>query len=54
MAIVSGVTVVPNPRIAGVALAGLHGYETVAAMGKTLELDSGKRVLRDQKGGRAY
>jgi len=54
MAVVSGVTVVPNARIAGVALTGLHGYKAVAAMGKTLELDGGKRVLRKQEGGRAH
>jgi hypothetical protein len=46
MAIVSGVTVVPNARIAGVALTGLHSYKAIAAMGKTLELDGCKRVLR--------
>src|SRR5262249_50854278 len=54
MTVVSGVTVVPNARIAGVALTGLHGYKAVAAMGKTLELDGGKRVLRKQEGGRAH
>jgi hypothetical protein len=54
MAVVSGVTVVPNARIAGVALTGLHGYKAVATMGKTLELDGGKRVLRKQEGGRAH
>ena len=41
MAVVPGVTVVPNARIAGVALASLYGYKAVAAMGKTLELDGG-------------
>ena len=54
MAVVSGVTVVPNARIAGVALTGLHGYKPVAAMGKALEHDGGKRVLRKQEGGRAH
>jgi len=54
MAIVSGVTVVPNARIAGVALTGLHGYKAVAAMSKTLKLDGGKRVLRKQEGGRTH
>jgi hypothetical protein len=54
MAVVSGVTVVPNSRIAGVALTGLHGYKAVAAMSKTLELDGGKRVLRKQEGGSAH
>jgi hypothetical protein len=54
MAVVSGVTVVPNARIAGVALTGVHGYKAIAAMGKTLELDGGKRVLRRQEGGRAH
>jgi len=44
---------VPNARIAGVALTGLHGYKAVVAMGKTLELDGGKRVLRNQEGRRA-
>ena len=47
-------TVVPNARIAGVALTGLHGYKAVATMGKTLESDGGDRVLRKQKGGRAH
>ena len=54
MAVVSSVTVVPNARIAGVALTGLHGYKAVATMGKTLESDGGDRVLRKQKGGRAH
>jgi len=54
VAVVSGVTVVPNARIAGVALTGLHGYKAVAAMGKALELDGGNRVLRKQEGGRAH
>jgi hypothetical protein len=48
MAVISGVTVVPNARIVRVALTGLYGYKAVAAMGKTLELDGGKRVLRKQ------
>ena len=43
-------TVVPNARIAGVALTGLHGYKAIAAMGKALELDGGKRVLPKQAG----
>jgi len=54
MTVVSGVTVVPNARSAGVALTGLHGHKAVAAMGKALELDRGKRALRKQKGGRAH
>ena len=54
MAVISSVAVVPRTRIAGVALTGLHGYKAVAAMGKTLERDSGKRVVRKQDGGRAY
>ena len=54
MAVVSGVTVVPNARIASVALTGLHVYKALAAMGKTLELDGGKRVLRKQEGGCAH
>jgi len=53
MAVVSGVTIVPNARIGGVTLTGLHGYKAVVAMGKTLELDGSKRVLRKQKRGRA-
>jgi hypothetical protein len=52
MAVISGVTVVPNARIAGVALTGLHGDEAVAAVRKTLEHDGGTRVLRKQKDGR--
>ena len=54
MAVVSGVTVVPNARSAGVALTGLHGYKAVAAMSKAFELDRGERVLRKQEGGRAH
>jgi hypothetical protein len=54
MAVVSGVTVVPNARTAGVALTGLHGYKAIAAMGKALELDGGKRALRRQESGRAH
>jgi hypothetical protein len=54
MAVVSGVTVVPNARIAGVALTGLHGYKAIAAMGKALELDGGKCVLGGQEGRRAH
>jgi hypothetical protein len=46
MAVVSGVTVVPNARIAGVAFTGMHGYKALAAMGKTLELDGGNCILR--------
>jgi hypothetical protein len=46
MAVISGVTVVPNARIAGVA--------AVAAMRKTLKHDGGKRVLRKQEGERAH
>lgn len=44
-------TVVPNARIAGVTLTGVHRYKAVAAMGKTLELDGGDRVLCKQRGG---
>jgi hypothetical protein len=54
MAVVSGMTVMPNARIAGVAFTGVHGYKAIAAMGKALELDGGKRVLRKQQGGRAH
>jgi len=59
MAVISSVTVVPNARIAGVALTCLHGYQAVTAqavtaMGKTLELDGGKRVLPKQQGGCAH
>jgi len=54
MAVVSGVAVVPNTRIAGVALTGLHGYKAVGAMGKTLELGGGKRVLRKHEVGHAH
>jgi len=53
MAVVSGVTIVPNARIAGVALTGLHGYKAVAAMVKTRELDGGGCALRKQEGGSA-
>jgi uncharacterized MAPEG superfamily protein len=48
------VTIVPNARIAGVALTGLHGYKAVATMGKTFELDGRKRVLCKQEAGRAH
>jgi hypothetical protein len=54
MAVVSGVTVVPNARIAGAALTGLHSYKAVATMRKTLKHNGGKRVLRKQEGGRAH
>ena len=54
MAVVSSVTVVPNARVSGVALTGLHGYKAVVAMRKTLEHDGSKRVLRKQEGGRAH
>jgi hypothetical protein len=37
-----------------VALTGFDGDKAVAAMGKTLELDGGKRVLRQYEGGRAH
>ena len=53
MAVVSGVTVVPNARITGVTLTSMHGYKALAAMGKTLELDGSKCALRKQEGGRA-
>src|SRR5262249_35514245 len=49
VAVISGVTVVPNARIAGVALTGLHSYKAVVAMGKTLEPDGGERVLPKQE-----
>jgi hypothetical protein len=32
----------------------MHGYKALAAMGKTLELDGGIRILRKQEGGRAH
>jgi hypothetical protein len=54
VAVVSRVTVVPNARIAGVALTGLYGYKALAAMGKTLEHDGGNRILHKQEGGRAH
>jgi hypothetical protein len=54
MAVISGVAVMPNARIAGVALTGFHCYKTVAAMGEALELDSGNRVLRRQESGCAH
>jgi hypothetical protein len=53
MAIVSYATEVPDPRIAGVALA-VHSDKALAAMIQTLELDDGMRVLRQQEGGRAH
>jgi hypothetical protein len=53
MAVISGMAVVPNARIAGVAFTGVHSYWAVAAMGKTLEFDRGKRILRTQEGGGA-
>lgn len=53
MAVMSSMAVVPNARIAGVAFTGVHGYRAVAAMGKTLELDGGQRVLRHQHSGGA-
>ena len=46
MAVVSGVTVVPDARIAGVALTGMHGYKALAAMGKALEHHGGNCILR--------
>jgi len=54
MTVVSGVTVVPNARISGVALTGLDCYKAVVAMRKTLKHDGSKRVLRKQEGGRAH
>jgi hypothetical protein len=54
MAVVSGVTVVPNARIGGVAFTGVQGYKALAAMGKTLEHDGSNRILRKQEGGRAH
>jgi hypothetical protein len=48
------VTVMPDARIACVAFTSVHGHRAVAAMGKTLELDGGKRVLCKQEGGRAH
>ena len=53
MAVVTGVTVVPNARMAGVALTGLDGYKAVGAMSKTLKHDGSTCILRKQKGGRA-
>jgi hypothetical protein len=49
MAVVSGVTEVPDARIDREALTDLLGDKTVAAMSKTFELDSGQRVLRQQE-----
>jgi hypothetical protein len=54
MAVISGVTVMPNARIAGMALAGLHSDEAVAAVRKTFEHDGGTRVLGKQKDGRGH
>jgi hypothetical protein len=49
MAVVSGAAKVPDARIAGVALT-VQGDKARAAMIKTLELDGGKCVLRQQEG----
>jgi hypothetical protein len=46
MAVLTGVTVVPNARIAGVALTGLDGYKAIGAVSKTLKHDGSKRILR--------
>src|SRR5215472_2407890 len=40
--------------ITGVTFTGMHGYKTLAAMGKTLEHDGSNRILRKQEGGRAH
>jgi hypothetical protein len=48
MAIFTGMAEVPDARIGGMALARLDGDEPLAAMRKPLELDGGKRVLRQQ------
>ena len=48
MAVFTGVAKVPDARIRGVALARLDRDEPFAAAGKALELDGGKRVLRQQ------
>lgn len=49
MAVVSGAAEVPDARIVGVALT-VQGDKALAAMIKTLELDGGKCVLRQQEG----
>ena len=49
MAVVSGAAKVPDARIAGVALT-VQSDKALAAMTKTLELDGGKCVLRQQEG----
>ena len=49
MAVVSGAAKVPDVRIAGVALT-VQGDKALAAMTKALELDCGKRVVRQQEG----
>src|SRR5215475_898936 len=48
MAIFPGVAKVPDARMRGMALARLDGDQPFAAAGKPLELDRGKRVLRQQ------
>ena len=54
VAVVSGVAVVPNARIAGVALTGFYGYKAVPAMGEALELDGRERALHQQEIGCAH
>ena len=49
MAVVSDAAEVPDARIVGVALT-VHGDKALAAMTKALELDGGKRVVRQQEG----
>ena len=48
MAIFPGVAKVPDARMRGMALARLDRDQPFAAAGKPLELDGGKRVLRQQ------
>ena len=48
MAIFPSVAKVPDARMRGMALARLDGDQPFAAAGKPLELDGGKRVLRQQ------
>jgi hypothetical protein len=50
VAILAGVTKVPMMRTGGVAFAGLCTHKTVRAMRKSLVLDGGESVLRQQTG----
>ena len=48
MAILTGVAKVPDARMRGMALARFDRNEPVIAVGETLELDGGRRLLRQQ------